>query len=86
MPTVFSLTGKVAGPDQRGAAMGTVTTIAYLGFVLAPEIAGILTSTTGLRLALGLVALAAVSLGFLGARAPVPINQAELPPEPHRAT
>ena len=45
-PTVFSLTGRVADPANRGAAMGTVTTLAYVGFVIGPAFAGVLVSVS----------------------------------------
>jgi MFS family permease len=83
-PTVFSLTGQVAGPANRGAAMGTVTTIAYAGFIVGPALVGILASAFNLRLALGLVGVVAVSLGLVGAKAPMRASLAEssAPPWP----
>lgn len=36
-PTVISLAGAWAGPQRRRAAVSTVTTVAYLGFVARPE-------------------------------------------------
>jgi MFS family permease len=76
-PTVFSLTGRLADPAGRGAAMGNVTTLAYIGFVFGPALVGIAASSIGLRLALGLVGVVAVLLGVLARRAPVPVTLAD---------
>jgi MFS family permease len=35
-PTIMSLAGAWAGPGRRGAAVSTVTTTAYLGFLVGP--------------------------------------------------
>jgi len=74
-PTVFSLTGQIVSPERRGAAVGTVTTLAYVGFVLGPALVGVVTSAAGLRTALGLVGLVAVSLALLAPQAPVPAGR-----------
>jgi predicted MFS family arabinose efflux permease len=81
-PTVFSLTGQVADPANRGAATGTVTTLAYIGFVVGPSLMGVLISAFGLRTALGTLLFIAAALGILGGRAPVPGTDAALPPGP----
>jgi hypothetical protein len=39
-PSLVRLAGRAVDPASRGAAVGTVTTIGYLGFVLAPALVG----------------------------------------------
>jgi MFS family permease len=51
-PTILSLAGAAAPESERGAAVSTVTTIAYLGFLVGPAAVGGLTSLAGLRTAL----------------------------------
>jgi MFS family permease len=64
-PTVISLAGAWAGPEKRGAAISTVTTVAYLGFLVGPAAVGLASSLTSLRMALTGVALVAVLLAVL---------------------
>jgi predicted MFS family arabinose efflux permease len=51
-PTLISLAGRIAGPGERGAAISTVITIAYLGFVVGPAAVGIASDAATLRAAL----------------------------------
>lgn len=60
-PTLIGLAGR-ADPDVRGAATGTVITIAYLGFVLGPAAVGLVAGATTLPIALTGVALVAAAL------------------------
>lgn len=64
-PTVISLAGAWAGPERRGAAVSTVTTIAYLGFLVGPAGVGLASSLTSLPTALAGVAAIAVLLAVL---------------------
>lgn len=64
-PTVISLAGAWAGPERRGAAVATVTTIAYLGFLVGPAAVGLASSLTSLPTALAGVAGVAVLLAVL---------------------
>lgn len=64
-PTVISLAGAWAGPERRGAAVSTVTTIAYLGFLVGPAAVGLASSLTSLPTALAGVAAIAVLLAVL---------------------
>jgi MFS family permease len=66
-PTLISLAGRRAAADQRGAAVSTVSTVAYLGYLLGPPLIGLTASAVGLRLALTGVAAAGVLL-LLGAQ------------------
>jgi fucose permease len=70
-PTIFSLAGRAVAPFDRGRAMATVTTIAYLGFLLGPPMVGAIAGAGGLRLALSVVAVFALALAALAGRAPV---------------
>ncbi len=69
-PTVISLAGQWAGPDRRGAAVSTVTTIAYLGFLVGPAAVGLASSITSLSTALAGVAAVAVLLAALARLTP----------------
>jgi MFS family permease len=70
-PTIFSLSGRAVATSDRGRAMATVTTIAYLGFLLGPPLVGAIAGAAGLRLALSVVAAFALALAALASRAPV---------------
>ena len=61
-PSLFSLAGRSAPPHLSGAAVGTVTTVGYLGFVLAPAMVGGLARATTLPTALAAVAVPALAL------------------------
>jgi MFS family permease len=64
-PTIISMAGAWAGPEARAAAVSTVTTVAYLGFLLGPPAVGLAASATTLPTALALVALLALLLAAL---------------------
>jgi MFS family permease len=66
-PTLLGLAGRGVGDERRGAALGTVTTLAYLAFVIAPAFVGLLAQATSLRIALASTAAAAIALA-LGAQ------------------
>ena len=71
-PTIISLAGAASRPEERGAAISTVTTIAYLGFLVGPAAVGGLAGLTSLRTALTAVAGLAVLLALAAALAPLP--------------
>ena len=72
-PLLLSLGGRSVPVHQAGAAVGTVTTLGYLGFVVAPAAVGGLAGATTLPVALAAVALVAVALaGGTAALAEVP--------------
>lgn len=54
VPMVFSAAGRLSG-YAPGVALSAVTTLGYLGFLLAPPIIGFLAQAVGLRGALGLL-------------------------------
>ena len=64
-PTLFGLAGRGVTARQRGSAMSTVTTVAYLGFLLGPPMVGWISGASSLRIGLGFLAVASVSLAVL---------------------
>lgn len=65
-PTIIGMAGAWAGPERRAGAISTVTTIAYLGFLLGPAAVGAFSSIWSLPTALGGVAVLAVIVAVLG--------------------
>jgi MFS family permease len=65
-PTLIGMAGAWAGPEDRAGAISTVTTIAYLGFLLGPAAVGAAASAWSLPAALGGVAVLAVLVAALG--------------------
>ena len=63
-PSLLRLAGRAVPEPVTGAAVGTVTTIGYLGFVIAPAMVGGLAAATTLPIALALVSVAAVTLAI----------------------
>ena len=61
-PILLSLAGRTVPLHQAGAAVGTVTTVGYLGFVVAPAVVGGVAGATTLPVALAAVALVALAL------------------------
>ena len=61
-PLLLSVAGRSVPVRQAGAAVGTVTTLGYLGFVVAPAAVGGLAGATTLPVALAAVALVALAL------------------------
>ncbi|HTE49569.1 MAG TPA: MFS transporter [Kofleriaceae bacterium] len=73
-PTLISMAGAWAGPARRAAAVSTVTTIAYLGFLLGPAVVGQVADATSLPTALAAIAGLALVLAALApftARVPI---------------
>ena len=64
-PTLISLAGAWAGPARRAAAVSTVTTVAYVGFLVGPAAVGLLAGATSLSTALASVAGLAFLLAAL---------------------
>jgi len=67
VPIAFSLAGDLA-PGRAGAAISTVTTLGYGGFLLGPVIVGGLAEAFGLRLALATIAVAGLLIFTLSMR------------------
>jgi MFS family permease len=67
VPIAFSVAGDLA-PGMAGAAISVVTTLGYGGFLLGPVIVGGLAELHGLRVALGIIAVAGVMIFTLSLR------------------
>ncbi len=76
-PTIVSLVGRAARPTERATAVGSATTLMYLGFVAGPAVVGGVAEATTLRISLGGVAVLAVLLSatFLVVRYPTPSSR-----------
>jgi MFS family permease len=61
-PTLFGAGGRNAEPQERGAAVATVTTLGYLGFLVGPPVLGGIAEALGLRASFAALALVAVAL------------------------
>jgi MFS family permease len=55
-PTTFGAAGRGASDAERGSAVASVTTIAYLGFLLGPPLIGAVSGAVDLRVGLGVLA------------------------------
>jgi MFS family permease len=75
-PTIISLAGAAAPPQYRGAAVSTVTTIAYLGFLVGPAAVGGVAGITDLSTSLAVVAGLAVILALGAVLLPLPARRA----------
>jgi predicted MFS family arabinose efflux permease len=64
-PTMFGVAGRVASDRERGSAIGTVTTVAYLGFLFGPPMVGWISGATTLRIGFVFLAAIAATLGGL---------------------
>ncbi|WP_433165837.1 MFS transporter [Kribbella sp. CA-247076] len=76
-PTIIGMAGAWAGPERRAGAISTVTTLAYLGFLLGPAAVGAASSVWSLPVALAGVAVLALVVAALG---PVAARQVEREP------
>jgi MFS family permease len=77
-PTIISLAGAAAPPELRGAAVSTVTTLAYLGFLVGPAAVGGVASATDLETSLTVVAGLAALLAVIVATVPLPDRRSQL--------
>jgi len=64
LPIALSLAGAI-GTTSAGAASSVVTTVGYAGFLLGPILVGTVADATGLRAALGIVAIVGVLITVL---------------------
>ena len=69
-PTVLGAAGRGASPERRGSSVATVTTIAYLGFIVGPPAFGAVSGAIDLRAGMALLAALALVLAAAAARAP----------------
>ena len=66
-PTLFSVSGVVSGPAERGRAVSIVATIGYGGFLISPPIVGGIAAVASLPWAYGAVAIVAAISAPTGA-------------------
>jgi MFS family permease len=66
-PIAFGAAGRGAEEKERGSAVASVTTIAYLGFLLGPPLVGAVSGALDLRAGLGLLAGIALLLSLAAA-------------------
>jgi MFS family permease len=66
-PALLARAGRLADERGRGAAIATMTTFGYLGFVVGPIFIGTLSQAAGLRAAVGSLAGMAIVLALAGA-------------------
>jgi fucose permease len=71
-PTIVSIAGRAAAPEERGTIVGSVTTLMYLGFLAGPAAVGGLADLTTLRISLASVAALAFLLSLLFVRVRLP--------------
>jgi MFS family permease len=63
-PIAFGSAGRGADPGERGSAVASVTTVAYLGFLAGPPLIGGVSGAAGLRAGIGLLAAVAALLAL----------------------
>ncbi|MCA1712702.1 MAG: MFS transporter [Actinobacteria bacterium] len=76
-PTLFSAVGRRAAAGREGAALGALSTLGYLGFLIGPPLVGLLSAATSLPAALGLLGVLGLALavgGPLVLRAPARVD------------
>jgi MFS family permease len=71
-PTIISVAGGAARPQERATIVGSVTTLMYLGFLVGPAAVGGLAQVETLPVSLGAVAGLALLLAVLFTVAPLP--------------
>jgi MFS family permease len=70
-PTVLGVGGRLAPEGERSAAIATVTTVSYFGFLVGPALVGGVAGAVGLRGGLAALAVVALLLAALLARVAV---------------
>jgi MFS family permease len=78
-PTLFGAAGRGASDTERGSSVASVTTIAYLGFLVGPPLIGAVSGALDLRAGIGLLAGIALLLA-----AAASVSWRALPAEPRR--
>jgi MFS family permease len=67
-PTLFGAAGRGVPEAERGAAVATVTTLGYLGFLVGPAIVGGVAQAVGLRASFVVLAGAAAVVALAAPR------------------
>ena len=65
-PALFARAGRLASPPGRAAAIARVTTIGYTGFIVGPALVGLIAQATSLPVALGVLAILALTVAAGG--------------------
>lgn len=65
-PTLFSAVGARSRPGREGAALGVVSTLGYVGFLVGPPVIGLLSAASSLPTALGLLGLVGLLVAVAG--------------------
>jgi MFS family permease len=82
-PTLFGAAGRGAADAERGSAVASVTTVAYLGFLFGPPVIGAVSGALDLRAGIGVLAavalLLAVGAASLAGDA-LPVRRLQHPP------
>jgi MFS family permease len=65
-PTLFSAVGSRSQEGRQGAALGAVSTLGYIGFLVGPPIVGLVSAATSLPVALGSLGLVGVAVALAG--------------------
>jgi MFS family permease len=65
-PTLFSAVGARSASGREGAALGVVSTLGYVGFLVGPPVIGLLSAATSLPAALGLLGLLGLGIAAAG--------------------
>jgi MFS family permease len=78
-PTLFGAAGRGASEAERGSSVASVTTIAYLGFLVGPPLIGAVSGAADLRVGIGLLSAIALVLAALAA-----VSRRALPAVPRR--
>jgi MFS family permease len=63
-PTIISVAGRAAAPNERATVIGSLTTLMYLGFLVGPAAVGGIAELATLRISLVAVAALALLLAF----------------------
>jgi MFS family permease len=64
-PTIFGAAGRGAPEEERGSAVSSVTTVAYLGFLAGPPFIGAVSGAQGLRVGIAVLAAIAALLAVM---------------------
>jgi MFS family permease len=65
-PTLFSAVGRRSQEGRQGAALGAVSTLGYIGFLVGPPVVGLVSAATSLPVALGSLGLVGVAVAVAG--------------------
>ena len=67
-PTVYSLAGRAAPAERRGAVIGSTASLGYVGLLLGPVVVGQIAHVTQLRTAIGSLAVVCALLSIAALR------------------